>query len=361
VKLGIFGFPKVGKTTLFNLLTRLQASTDKFTSGRAAPNVGTARVADSRVDRLTALFKPKKTTWATVEYVDVAGMKSGEMKESVDLGALRPVDALVHVVRAFDDAEIEHAPGSIDPRRDILAMESELLLADLITIEKRLERLELDMKKRKDPALGREHEAIVVLKTALDAEQPVRSVTLSEEQERLLRGFQFLSGKPILHVVNLGEERQALHQDISAAFGLGDIAAHPNTAMTYVLGKLEMEISRLDEADARAFLDDLGLTESGIDRVVRTSYDLLGLLSFFTVGEDEVRAWTIRRGTIAHKAAGTIHSDIERGFIRAEVMRYEDLVARGSEKAVKEAGLFRLEGKEYVVQDGDIAHFRFNV
>jgi hypothetical protein len=362
MKLGIFGYPKVGKTTLFNLLTHLSAATDKFATAHAGPNVGVARVTDPRVDRLSELFRPRKTTHATIEYVDVAGIKTGELKESVDLAALRPVDALVHVVRAFDDAEIEHAPGPIDPRRDMEAMETELTLTDLITVEKRLERLELDIKKKgRDAAMVQEHEALGALRLALEEGRPARSVALDAEVERRLRGFQFLSAKPLLHVVNLGEERQDAHRDIVAHFHLEALAAHPRTAITWVVGKLEMEIGQLDPADARAFLADLGLSESGIDRLVRTSYGLLGLVSFFTVGEDEVRAWTIHQGTPAVRAAGTIHSDLERGFIRAEVMRHEDLLARGSEKAVRDAGLHRLEGKDYVVQDGDVVHVRFNV
>lgn len=363
MKLGIFGFSKVGKTTLFNLLTRLEVATDKFSTARAAPNVGAARVADPRVDRLVAMFKPKKTTFAAIQYVDVAGIKKGELgtKDAVDLNELRPVDAIVHVVRAFADDEIEHGPGKVDPRRDIQAMEEELVLADHIAIERRLERLVVDIKKRKDAKLEKEHELLARLLPTLEKGVPLRTVEVSAEEEPLIRGFQFLSRKPILHVINLGEERKDDCENLVAKLGLEDVAGRPRTAVTYVLGKLEQEISQLEEADAKEFLKDLGLTESGIDRIVRTSYGLLGLISFFTVGEDEVRAWTIDRGTTAEDAAGTIHSDIKRGFIRAEVMSYDELITRGSAKAVKDAGLFRLEGRTYVVKDGEIAHFRFAV
>jgi len=355
---GIFGFPKVGKTTLFNLLTHKAASTDKFSTGRAAPNVGRARVADERVDRLAELYHPKKTTYASVQYVDVAGIRKGELNDSVDLADLRPVDALLHVVRAFEDPEIEHVPGALDPRRDIRSMEEELLLADLISVERRCERLDNDLKKRKDEHLARERDALAAAHKVLDGGHPLRSAEFDGDQQTVLRGFQFLSLKPILHVLNLGEDRP---DDIVAHYGLEETAADPHAALSFVLGQIEMEISQLEADDARAFLDDLGLAETGLDRIIRTSYALLGLISFFTVGEDEVRAWTIRAGTDAVNAAGTIHSDIQRGFIRAEVMRYDDLMAHGSAKALKDLGLMRLEGKTYVVEDGEIAHFRFAV
>ena len=361
MKCALFGFPKVGKTTVFNLLTRGEASTDKYAAAKATPNVGVAKVPDVRVDKLSALYKPKKTTYATIDYVDMAGVKAGEMAESMDLAALRNADALLHVVRAFADEEIQHAPGAVDPRRDVEAMETELQLADLIVIEKRLERLSKDLRKGLGPELVKENEALLKIKAAIEDGRPVRSLTLDPEEERLTRGFCFLSGKPLLIVVNLGEERADIAPRVVEALRLEDAAKRAMTAVVQVQGKLEMEISRLDEADRATFMADLGLAESGLDRVIRTTYELLGLMSFFTVGEDEVRAWTIRRGTPAVKAAGTIHSDIERGYIRGEVVDYEELLTRGSMNAIKDAGHLRLEGKDYIVKDGDVVHFRFNV
>jgi GTP-binding protein YchF len=355
VQLGILGLPKSGKTTLFNTLTASHQATDKFaTSGQT--NLGAATVRDVRLEQLRDLFKPRRYVPATVQYVDIPGVKRGEGAESLDLAKLKTVDALVHVVRAFDDPELLHAEGSVDPARDVAMLDLELILADHDLVERRLERLEKAVKRGLTPEEQREQVLLsaVVLK-ALEVERPLREVELDGDDERRLRGFQLLSAKPLLVVVNAGEAQAAAPPE---SFG---IAARPRRVAVTVSAPIEQEISRLPAAEQQEFLADLGLAEPSLDRVSRASYELLGLISFFTVGEDEVRAWTLRRGTPAREAAGAIHSDIERGFIRAEVVRWDDLLRLKTLAACREAALLRLEGKEYVVLDGDVVHFRFNV
>ncbi|HBL31791.1 MAG TPA: redox-regulated ATPase YchF [Acidobacteria bacterium] len=355
LQLGILGLPKSGKTTLFNTLTASHQATDKFAAS-AQTHIGTATVRDARLEQLRDLFKPKRYVPATVQYVDIPGLKRGEGAESVDLAKLKTVDALVHVVRAFEDDEILHEEGSVDPARDVYSFDLELILADHDLVERRLERLEKATKRGLNPEEVRERALLAdVILPALEAEKPLREIELDADDERRLRGFQLLSAKPMLLVINAGEDRAAA--DV-ASFG---IEVRPAVRAIVVSAPIEQEISRLPPAEQKDFLTDLGLTEPSLDRVTRASYDLLGLISFFTVGEDEVRAWTIHRGTPARAAAGAIHSDIERGFIRAEVVRGEDLLRLKTLHACKEAALLRLEGKEYVMQDGDVAHFRFNV
>jgi GTP-binding protein YchF len=291
-----------------------------------------------------------------VQYVDIPGIKRGESAESIDLGKLKMVDALVNVVRAFDDPEILHSEGSVDPARDVSMLDLELILADHEIVERRIERLDKAVKRGLSPEEQKEKALLSdVILPALEAEKPLREVELDADDERRLRGFQLLSAKPMLVVINSGEDRAAADP---AAFG---VKAQTGTRVVVVSAPIEQEISQLPPGEQKEFLADLGLAEPSLDRVTRASYDLLGLISFFTVGEDEVRAWTIRRGTPARGAAGAIHSDIERGFIRAEVVRWEDLVRLKTMAACQKAALFRLEGKEYVMQDGDVAHFRFNV
>jgi hypothetical protein len=355
VQLGILGLPKSGKTTLFNTLTASHQATDKFASS-GQTNMGTATVRDSRLEELRDLFHPKKYVPATVQYVDIPGIKRGESAESIDLGKLKMVDALVHVVRAFDDPEILHPEGSVDPARDVAMLDLELILADHDLVERRIERLDKAVKRGLTPEEQKEKALLSgVILPALEAEKPLRELELDADDERRLRGFQLLSAKPMLVVINSGEDRVA---DDPAAFG---IAARPGTRAVVVSAPIEQEISGLPPAEQKEFLADLGLAAPSLDRVTRASYDLLGSISFFTVGEDEVRAWTIRRGTPARSAAGAVHSDIERGFIRAEVVRWEDLLRLKTMAACQKAALLRLEGKEYVVQDGDVTHFRFNV
>jgi ribosome-binding ATPase len=358
VKVGIIGLSSVGKSTLFQLLTGAPAAPP---GGRPEARVGIARVPDARVDRLAEMYRPKNKTWATVEYVDVPGVAKGEGQALVDQPALRGVDALVHVLRAFASDTVPHPDGTVDPLRDAKIMELELILADLGTVERRLERLDASIKKANRPDDVAERAVFLKLKQALEEERPLREVELTDEEQRRLRSYSFLSEKPILLVVNLGEDEVKDAAGALSRTGLSALGERPQTALCPVAAPIEMEIAQLPTEDARAFMEDLGLAEPGLDRVIRTSYALLGLISFLTAGEDECRAWTIRRGTKAQQAAGTIHSDIERGFIRAEVVPFDELVRAGSLAACREKGTLRLEGKDYLVQDGDVVNFRFNV
>ena len=358
MKVGIIGLAAVGKSTLFQLLTGAPAAPQ---GGRPEARLGVARVPDSRVEALAEMYRPKKTTHATVEYVDVPGVARGEGKALVDLPALRGIDALVHVVRAFDSDVVPHPDGSVDPLRDARMLDLELILADLDTVDRRLERLEANIKKANRAEDVAERAVFLKMKEALEAERPLRELTLPEDDRRRLRSYSFLSEKPVLLAVNLGEEGIRDAAAFLDTSGLRSFASRPGVALCPVAATIEGEMAELAPEDARAFMEDLGLTEPGLDRVIRTSYALLGLISFLTAGEDECRAWTIRKGTKAQQAAGTIHSDIERGFIRAEVVSFEDLKSGGSIAACREKGTLRLEGKEYVVEDGDVINFRFNV
>ncbi|HEY4573460.1 MAG TPA: redox-regulated ATPase YchF [Thermoanaerobaculia bacterium] len=355
MELGILGFPKAGKTTLFNTLTASHQATDKYATS-SQTNMGVAQVRDVRLEALRDLFNPKRYVPATVQYVDIPGITRGESAESLDLAKLKMVDALVHVARAFDDPEILHPEGSVDPSRDVATVDLELILADHTIVETRLERLEKATKRGLNPEEQRERQLLSeVILPALEAEKPLREIALDPEDEKRLRGFQLLSAKPMLIVINADETRAA---EPPEAFG---VELRPAVRAVTVSAPIEQEISTLSPEEQKDFLADLGLSAPSLDRVTRASYDLLGVISFFTVGEDEVRAWTIRRGTKAREAAGTIHSDIERGFIRAEVVHCDDLIRLKTMAACRDAGLLRLEGKEYVMKDGDVAHFRFNV
>jgi GTP-binding protein YchF len=329
-------------------------------AGRQEANVGVSRVPDERLDRLTALFNPKKHVPATVEFADMGGTAAGKSGAAalLDVAAFRNADALLHVVRMFRDPSVPHAAGSIDPARDVRTMEDELILADLGVVERRLERLERDMKKGATAELRKEQEILQRCRLSLEEGRPLRDLELPADDARRLRGFQFLSGKPLLLVLNLDEADLPQADRAIAIAGLQDVVKGANTRAVPICAKIELEIAQLDQADAGAFMADLGLKESGLDRVIRASYDLLGYISFFTVGEDENRAWSIPRGTNAQTAAGEIHTDIQRGFIRAEVVRYEHLLARGTLAACRDHGELRLEGKEYVVLDGDVINFR---
>ena len=358
MKAGILGLSLAGKSTLFQLLTGTPAAAP---GGRPEARMGIARVPDERVFRLADIFNPKKRTLATVEYVDVPGVAKGEGQALVDLPALRGVDALVHVVRAFDSASAPHPDGSIDALRDAKMLELELILADLATVERRLERLEANIKKANKPEDVSERALFERLKQALEAEQPLRELELSEEEQGRLRGYALLSGKPMLLVANLGEQEIRQASGWLERSGLQAFARKPGLGVCAVAAPIEAEMAELTPEDAQAFREDLGLKEPGLDRVIRSTYELLGLVSFLTAGEDECRAWTIARGTRAQLAAGTIHSDIERGFIRAQVVAFSDLVAAGSLAACRERGTLRLEGRDYLVQDGDVIEFKFNV
>ena len=358
LRAGLIGFPSSGKTALFQLLTSAREA--PRAGGKSEAHVGVSRVPDERLDRLTAMFNPRKRVPATVEFADIAGAAGARAgaQALLDVAPFRNADALLHVVRMFRDPSVPHPAGSVDPARDVRAMEDEVILADLGVVERRLERLERDLKKGGSADLRKEQEILLQCRPALEEGRPLRALQLDPDAAKRLRGFQFLSAKPLLLVLNLDEADLPRAGDAVTLAGLEGFMAGAATRAVPICAKIELEIAQLDEADAAAFMADLGLHESGLDRVIRASYDLLGYISFFTVGEDECRAWSIPRDTPAMLAAGEIHTDISRGFIRAEVVRYEDLVARGSLAACREHGELRLEGKEYIVLDGDVINFR---
>jgi hypothetical protein len=362
---GIIGLAQAGKTTVFNAVTRGKAQTG-FGAAHE-PNIGVVKVPDPRLDTLAAMFRPKKVTPAEIRYVDFppagAHFGKGEGPGGAFLNEVRRVDALMHVVRAFHNPAVPHPEGTIDPARDIATLELELAFADLAVIERRLERLEAELRAVRAGERGageRERALLTRLKAALEAERPLRALDLSDEEERLIAGFRFLTRKPMLILLNVGEEdiahREAIEAEYRARF------AGPRTDVAALCGKLEMELLELPHEEAAEYRRHLGLgDETGLNRAIRLSYRLLGLISFFTVGPDECRAWTVEAGATAQRAAGKIHSDMERGFIRAEVIHYEDLAAAGSEAEARRRGLMRTEGKGYIVQDGDVLHILFNV
>ena len=354
MRLGIIGLPQSGKTTVFNALTRGDTPVTMGT-GRFEVHTAVVDVPDPRVDVLSKMFNPRRTIYAKVTYADIAGLEgkgSGNISGPL-LNQLTQMDGLVHVVRCFTDPNVPHPLGSVDPIRDIRAMDEEFILNDLIAVERKLERLEEEWKKRARDRKQVEQEQALFhkLHEALSAEIPLRDVELTPAEEKLLAGFGFLSRKPLLILFNLGEGQEPPTLEYP----------HKRSAVASLMGQLEMEIAQLPPDDAEMFLAEYGIEEPGLNRVIRLSYELLGLISFFTVGEDEVRAWTVRRGAKAPEAAGVIHTDLQKGFIRAEVISYDDLVALGSMAAARKEGKLRLEGKDYVVQDGDILHIRFNV
>jgi len=384
MKTGIIGLPQVGKTSLFRILTKAHLSSAPSNPREA--HIGVAKVPDERLDKLAALYNPKKLTHASVEYVDVGAIGQDSLKESSYVAHLRSVDALAHVVRAFEDDSIPHA-GPIDPLRDIKNVEFDLMVSDLGQIEKRLERVEKDLKKMRSPELEKEFELLKRAKTQIEAERPLREMEMTPEDKKRFRGFMFLSEKPMLYVLNIGESTE-LGKDLEAAvakYGLTSIvpndgtkkahvgadalvrpveqrstAAAPNrnVGATAICGKVEAELAEMSDADAAEFLSSYGLTESGLARLIRKTYALLGLISFFTAGEDECRAWTIPVNTRAQQGAGAIHTDLEHHFIRAETIRWDALLEAGSEANARAKGTLRLEGKDYIVQDGDVMHIR---
>ncbi len=364
----IIGLPNAGKTTVFNAITRAEAATGTYGANADEPNLATVKVPDPRLDLLTEMFRPQRKVPADVQYLDVAGIAKGIAEKGMSgalLGHLSQADALVHVVRAFADPNVPHAEGSVDPVRDIETLNLELHFSDLAAVDKRLQRIDAQLPKlrgREREATEREQIVMTRLKTALEAEIPLREVVdeLDPDDVKVLRGFGFLTAKPLLVLLNLGEDQLGSTGQhlISAA---RDRFGRPHVAIDGLSGQIEMEIARLAPEDAAVFMTDLGIVESSLDRVIRVSFDLLGLMPFFTVGPDECRAWTIARGTTAVDAAGEIHSDIQRGFIRAEVVAYDDLVAAGSMAEAKKAGRFRREGRDYVLADGDVVNFLFNV
>jgi len=354
VRLGIIGFPGSGKTTLFNLLTGAEAGVAQ-PPGRSRLNVGVARVPDDRVTRLAALFQPQKTVYASVEVVDLAGFDRGE-RATLDVGELRQADALLHVVRAFSSPALGPAP---QPAREVQALEEELVLADLDVVERRLQKLGPGLRRKPTDAEQRELALLTRVRGPLEEGLALRAQALTAEEGRLLKGFQFLSQKPILHCLNLAEDSVAGRDESLSE--LAEVGKRPGSLVGWVSAAVEGEVAALAPEEQRSFLDALGLPEPALHRVIRDAYTLLGLASFFTVGEDEVRAWTIPANATALEAAGAVHSDIARGFIRAEVIGWVELLEVGSLAEARKRALLRLEGKDYPVQDGEICHFRFNV
>ena len=357
LRAGLIGVPSTGKTTLFQLLTRTSTSASSRKFGPTDANIAVASVPDPRLDRLTELFQPKRRVPATVVVADIVG--TSRPRDLVDVAPYREADALLHVVRAFRAEEVPHPAGSIDAARDARSMEDELILADLGVAERRIERIRRDVKKGAAVNLELELRTLETCRDALERGTPIRALPFESSAAKTLRGFRFLSAKPLLLVINLDEADIQRADEAVEMTHLTEMLSHALTRAVSVCAKIELEIAQLDPVDARAFLADLGLRETGLDRVVRTTYELLGYISFFTAEKNECRAWSIPDGTVAQLAAGEIHTDMERGFIRAEVVEHDALVSRGSIAACRDYGEVRLEGKEYVVRDGDVINFRF--
>ncbi len=353
---GIIGLPQVGKTSLFRILTRAHVEARAGQPGEM--HVGVAQVPDARVNKLAELFHPKKITFATIQYVDVGGIQKDRAKDSASLVPLREADALAHVVRVFENPAVPHPAGSIDAMRDIESIDLELILNDLEQSERRIERVQKDLKKKKETILELELALLLRCKEALESEKPLREIEFKAEEKKMLTGFTFLSRKPMLYVLNLGDEEAGEIGNVVAKYKLEKLASKSQTAVVPFCGKIEAELADLSDAEAAEMMRAYGLAESGRDRLIQASYRLLGLISFLTCGEPECRAWTIEKNSTAPQAAGAIHSDIEKKFIKADVVRWEDLLAAGSWGAAKEKGQVRLEGREYVVKDGDVVLFR---
>ncbi len=345
----------VGKTSLFTILTGV---TQETRMGSTAVRTGVAKVPDPRVDALSELYQPPKITYATVEYIDAPAISKETLRDPAYLASLRVADAFAQVLRVFQDETVPHEHGSVDPTRDFEDVETELILSDLVVVEKRLDRVDKDRKKTRNPELDQEYELLVRCKEALEANTPLRNLEFEAEDEKRIRGFQFLSQKPMLLVLNLGEEDAARLHEVEEKYRSGPLAGKANTAVTAVCGKIEAELAELPPADAKEYLLSYGLKESGLQRIIEATYRLLGTMSFLTAGDTEVRAWTIPINSTAVKAAGAIHSDFEKKFIRAEVVNWKNLIDLGGYPGVREKGLLRLEGKEYIVKDGDVLVIR---
>lgn len=363
MKIGIVGLPNVGKSTMFNAITNAGAECANYPFCTIEPNVGVVPVPDERLDALTKMYNPVKTTHAVIEFVDIAGLVKGASKgEGLGnkfLSHIREVDSIVEVVRCFEDPNIVHVDGSIDPLRDIETINLELIFADIETVDKRLDRARKQLKA--DKKVQVEIDLFEKIKKTLEEGKSARTLELNDDEKELLKDTYLLTLKPILYIANVSEDGLENAENNPYVLKVKEYAKNENASVIPLCVKIEEELSGLEPDDKKEMLEALGLAESGLDKVIKASYDLLGLMSFLTAGEPEVRAWTIKKGTKAPAAAGKIHSDIERGFIRAEVVSYDDLMREGSMNAVREKGLLRSEGKEYIMQDGDIVLFRFNV
>lgn len=361
MKIAIIGLANSGKTTIFNALTGLKMETTIYPTVAAEPHLGTVKVPDERLEKLAEIFNPKKTTYATVEYIDFIGLTKGDAGQNRKVfDLIKDTEEIVHVIRCFEDEAIIHPLGSIDPKRDAETIELEMIFGDLELVDKRLERMEQGLKRGKKPDEA-EQKLLLKCKEMLEKEIPLRDVQFDIEEEKAMRHLQFMSVKPEVIVLNIAESDIGSEKIARLASDLEELFKGSQVKIISLCGKIEMEIAELSAEEAKAFLDDLGISEPALNRLIRVSYDLLGLISFLTSGEDEVRAWTIKRGLSAQKAAGKIHSDIERGFIRAELVSYKDFMECGGMAGARDKGLLRLEGKNYEVRDGDIINFRFNV
>ncbi len=351
----LFGYPKTGKTTLFNLLTGAKIEVKAYEEGKKEPVLRTCPVPDSRLEKIWALYPEKKKIPATIDFTDLGGISFGEVKNSAYLSHLREADGLTHVVRGFSDVQIPHPKGKISPEDDIRSMEEELILADLILVETRLDKLEKELTREKSSEGEKEKKLLQSLRSSLDEGKGIREASLSPQEEKSLRSFEFLSQKPLLHMVNVDEQDTSLIENPSQFYP----APKQGIKLLAFCGRIEAEIMELEDEERETFLAEYGLKELSISRFLKASYDLLKALTFFTIGKEEVKAWTIRENTPAAQAAGAIHTDIEKGFIKAEVIPWDELLQHASFQTAKEKGAVRLEGKDYLVQDGDVIYFRF--